>query len=116
MAFAFRARLALLPRAVEPYRFLKQARQRRSLRFLKDGARSSLPQYRQTSFCGGLARDGAGRDPAAFGLFATGAALDFFFAGLTADTSTEGGLEREAIVLRLLSTAPTARCSVFVFK
>jgi hypothetical protein len=27
---------------------LKQARQRASRRFLKDGARSSLPQYRQT--------------------------------------------------------------------
>jgi len=29
---------------------LKQARQRASRRFLNDGARSSLPQYRQTSF------------------------------------------------------------------
>jgi hypothetical protein len=29
---------------------LKQARQRASRRFLKDGARSSLPQYRQISF------------------------------------------------------------------
>jgi hypothetical protein len=29
---------------------LKQARQRASRRFLKDGARSSLPQYLQTSF------------------------------------------------------------------
>jgi hypothetical protein len=29
---------------------LKQARQRASRRFLKDGARSSLPQYRQTTF------------------------------------------------------------------
>jgi hypothetical protein len=29
---------------------LKQARQRASRRFLKDGARSSLPQYLHTSF------------------------------------------------------------------
>jgi hypothetical protein len=29
---------------------LKQARQRASRRFLKEGAKSSLPQYRQTSF------------------------------------------------------------------
>jgi len=29
---------------------LKQARQRASRRFLKEGVRSSLPQYRQTSF------------------------------------------------------------------
>jgi hypothetical protein len=29
---------------------LKQARHRASRRFLKDGARSSLPQYLQTSF------------------------------------------------------------------
>jgi hypothetical protein len=29
---------------------LKQARQRASRRFLNDGARSSLPQYRQTKF------------------------------------------------------------------
>jgi hypothetical protein len=29
---------------------LKQARQRASRRFLKDGGRSSLPQYRQISF------------------------------------------------------------------
>jgi len=30
---------------------LKRARHRASRRFLNDGARSSLPQYRQTSFC-----------------------------------------------------------------
>jgi hypothetical protein len=33
-----------------PQRFLKQARQRASRRFMNDGARSSLPQYRQTKF------------------------------------------------------------------
>ena len=43
-------RASPLPRAAEPYRFLKQARHRASRLFLKDGARSSLPQDRQTSF------------------------------------------------------------------
>jgi hypothetical protein len=44
-----RARGRLLPLG-RAYRFVKQARHRASRRFLNDGARSSLPQYRQTSF------------------------------------------------------------------
>jgi hypothetical protein len=62
---------------------LKQARQRASRLFLKDGARSSLPQYRQTSFSVlDAARDNRGEAfvvfaaRAAFGLAPTG-----FFAG-----------------------------------
>jgi hypothetical protein len=49
LAFALSASLALLGRALEPYLDLKHARHRASRLFLKDGARSSLPQYLQTS-------------------------------------------------------------------
>jgi len=49
-------RVVFLSRGAEPQRFLKQARHRVSRRFLKDGARSSLPQYLQTNF--------SARDPA----------------------------------------------------
>lgn len=49
LAFALPAFLALLDRAFEPYLDLKHARHRASRLFLKDGARSSLPQYLQTS-------------------------------------------------------------------
>jgi hypothetical protein len=48
-AFAFPVRVPCSPREPEPKRFLKQARQRASRRFLNNGARSSLPQYRQTN-------------------------------------------------------------------
>ena len=47
-ALTFRA-CFVLDRELEPYRFLKQARQRASRLFLKEGARSSLPQYLQIS-------------------------------------------------------------------
>jgi hypothetical protein len=56
-------------RDAEPYRLLKHFRQRRSRRLMKLGARSSLPQYRHTSFL-------------AFGLcsgFFTGARPDLAF-------------------------------------
>jgi hypothetical protein len=62
---------------------LKQAWQRASRRFLKDGARSSLPQYRHTSFS--AAGDGRGEAltvvaaRAVFGLAPTAG----FFAGVT---------------------------------
>jgi len=65
---------------------LKQARQRASRRFLKEGARSSLPQYRQTSFSvPDVDRDDRG---VSFGVFAGRAAFGaasaaFFFAGAT---------------------------------
>jgi hypothetical protein len=49
LAFALPAFLAVLDRALEPYLDLKHARHRASRLFLKDGARSSLPQYLQTS-------------------------------------------------------------------
>jgi hypothetical protein len=49
LAFALPAFLALLDRALEPYLDLKHARHRASRLFLKDGARSSVPQYLQTS-------------------------------------------------------------------
>jgi hypothetical protein len=65
---------------------LKHARQRASRRFLKDGARSSLPQYRQTSFSVlDVDRDGRGESFGAFaGRAAFGAApTAFFFAGAT---------------------------------
>jgi len=60
--------------AAEPYRCLKQARQRASHFFLNDGARSSLPQYRQINFSPfGFARDDRGGRPAAFLVFGAGA-------------------------------------------
>jgi hypothetical protein len=65
---------------------LKQARQRASRRFLKDGARSSLPQYLQTSFSAlDLARDDRGE---AFAVVAARAAFGLapaarFFTGST---------------------------------
>jgi hypothetical protein len=65
---------------------LKQARQRASRRFLKEGARSSLPQYRQISFSVlDVNLDDRGES---FGAFAGRAAFDavptaFFFAGAT---------------------------------
>jgi hypothetical protein len=68
----------------ELYRFLKQARQRASRRFLKDGARSSLPQYRQTTFSApDVDRDDRGESVEAFARRAAfGAApTAFFFAG-----------------------------------
>jgi hypothetical protein len=65
---------------------LKQARQRASRRFLKDGARSSLPQYRHTSFSAlDPARDDRGE---AFAVVAARAAFGLaptarFFTGAT---------------------------------
>jgi hypothetical protein len=65
---------------------LKQARHRASRLFLKEGARSSLPQYLQTSFSVlDAARDDRG---GAFMIFAAGAAFGLaptacFFAGAT---------------------------------
>ncbi|MBF6567713.1 MAG: hypothetical protein IVW54_02415 [Candidatus Binataceae bacterium] len=57
---------------------MKQARQRASRRFLKDGARSSLPQYRQTSFSVlAAARDDRGGRGEAFVAFAERAAFGF---------------------------------------
>jgi hypothetical protein len=53
---------------------LKQARQRASRLLLNDGARSSLPQYRQINFSpSGFARDDRGGRPAAFLVFEAGA-------------------------------------------
>lgn len=49
LAFALPAFLALLDRALKPYLDLKHDRHRASRLFLKDGARSLLPQYLQTS-------------------------------------------------------------------
>jgi len=65
---------------------LKQARQRASRRFTKDGAMSSLPQYRQTSFSvPDVDRDDRGESFGAFaGRAAFGAARTaFFFTGVT---------------------------------
>jgi hypothetical protein len=68
---------------------LKQARHRASRLFLKDGARSSLPQYLQTSFSVlDAARDDRGGRCGAFVVFAACAAFGlastaFFFTGAT---------------------------------
>jgi len=68
---------------------LKQARHRASRRFAKDGARSSLPQYRQTSFSAlDAARDDRGGRCGAFVVFAAPPAFGLaptacFFAGAT---------------------------------
>jgi len=68
---------------------LKQARQRASRLFLKDGARSSLPQYRQISFSAlDATRDDRRGRCGAFLVFAARAAFGaaptaFFFAGTT---------------------------------
>jgi hypothetical protein len=68
---------------------LKQARQRASRLFLKDGARSSLPQYLQTSFSVlDAARDDRGGRPGAFVVFAARVAFGLppiacFFTGLS---------------------------------
>jgi hypothetical protein len=65
---------------------LKQARQRASRLFLNDGARSSLPQYRQTSFSALAAeRDARGRPlllaevAAVFGCVARGLVFAFMW-------------------------------------
>ena len=81
-------RLAAFFRWAEPYRFLKQARHRASRRFLNDGARSSLPQYRQTSFPTDAAFDDRGGRRGAFVFFAARAAFGLplaagFFVGAT---------------------------------
>jgi hypothetical protein len=65
---------------------LKQARHRASRLFLKDGARSSLPQYLQTSFSVlDAGRDDRGGCSVAFVIFAALAAFGlmraFFFTG-----------------------------------
>jgi hypothetical protein len=68
---------------------LKQARQRASRLFLKDGAKSSLLQYRQTSFSVlDPARDDRGGRGGTFVVFAARAAVGlaptaFFFTGAT---------------------------------
>jgi hypothetical protein len=68
---------------------LKQARHRASRLFLKEGARSSLPQYLQTSFSSAdPARDDRGSRRRAFVVFAARAAVGaaataFFFTGAT---------------------------------
>jgi hypothetical protein len=68
---------------------LKQARHRASRLFLKDGARSSLPQYLQTSFSVlDPARDDRGGRCGTFVVFAARAAVGlvptaFFFTGAT---------------------------------
>jgi hypothetical protein len=60
---------------------LKQARQRASRLFLKDGARSSLPQYLQTSFSAlDPARDDRGGHRGTFSFFLAGA--DFGLAAM----------------------------------
>jgi hypothetical protein len=93
---------------------LKQARQRASRLFLKDGARSSLPQYLQTNFS---ALDAARDDPSGrcaallvfegivpFGLAATA----FFFIGAVGSTS-EAASGGPAIILPFsLRNAPVA--------
>jgi hypothetical protein len=92
---------------------LKQARQRASRLFLKDGARSSLPQYLQTNFLALNARDDPSGRCAAFLVFerivAFGlAATAFFFIGAVGSTSeaTSGG---PAIILPFsLRNAPVA--------
>jgi len=61
---------------------LKQARQRASRRFLKDGARSSLPQYRQTNLSGlDPVRDDCDAARAGRLLFEAGAAVGLAAAG-----------------------------------
>ena len=83
-AFVFRVSAVFLFCGAELYRFLKQARQRASRRFLKDGAKSSLPQYRQTSFSApAVDRDDRGESVEAFARRAAfGAApTAFSFAG-----------------------------------
>jgi hypothetical protein len=68
---------------------LKQARHRASRLFLNEGARSSLPQYRQTSFSVlDAARDDRGGRRRAFVVFVARAAFGaastaFFFTGAT---------------------------------
>jgi hypothetical protein len=66
---------------------LKQARHRASRLFMKDGARSSLPQYLQSSFCVlDAARDDRDGRCGTFVVFAARAAFGlaptaFFFTG-----------------------------------
>jgi len=80
-------RVAFWSRTAELYRFLKQARQRASRRFLKDGARSSLLQYRQTKLSElDAARDDRAGRRGVFGVFVARATFgliraDCFFSG-----------------------------------
>jgi hypothetical protein len=99
---------------------LKQARHRASRLFLKEGERSSLPQYLQTNFSAlEVARDDRRGRCAAFLAFEARAAFDlaataFFFAAGTG-LLTGGGLGGQAIILPLSLTNPPAACLVSVF-
>jgi hypothetical protein len=120
VVFAFRSRVVPFIRAAEPYRFLKQERHRASRLFLKDGERSSLPQYLQANFptFDGIRDDRRGRfatflvfeATVPFGLAATTsflAAADF--------SSTGDEFRGPAILLLLLLTSIPAACLVSIF-
>jgi hypothetical protein len=100
-AFALRVRALPFFRAAEPYRFLKHARQRASRRFLNDGARSSLPQYLQTSFSAlDTARDDRADGRAAFLVFERSASFG------SAATSVRMRLAKSRADERILRNSP----------